>query len=100
MMKQVGRGVALGLKFTLELDVAGDLAFNAKRADALVTVRARSDGGAPGETAFAEILIMDHSRSMASRGKIGEAKRAACAAIDALHDGAYLGIVAGHHQAG
>lgn len=92
-------GSVLGLGFTVEVDVAGDLAFDATRADALITVDARSAEGAGRDAGVAEILIMDRSLSMADRGKIGEAKRAACAAIDALRDGTYLGIIAGNHTA-
>nr|WP_272919861.1 vWA domain-containing protein [Streptomyces sp. SID4948] len=42
---------------------------------------------------------MDRSLSMAGRGKLAEAKRAVCAAIDTLVDGTYLAVVAGNHRA-
>jgi len=84
------------LGFSVEIDADKDLAFAAKRADALVTVRALADSRVAGEAPFAEILIMDRSQSMASGGKIGEAKRAAYKAIDAMRDGALLGIIAGN----
>ncbi|MGW6357650.1 vWA domain-containing protein [Streptomyces sp. NPDC055092] len=91
-----------GLDFTVEVDAEQDLAAGATRADALVTVRAATSG--PGEAAArvprsAEILVMDRSLSMAGFGKLNEAKRAACAAIDTLRDGTLLGIVAGDRTA-
>jgi von Willebrand factor type A domain len=95
----VGGEPALRLTFTIEVDAATDLAVDATRADALITVRARpATGNVPGAQG-AEILIMDRSLSMASRAKLGEAKRAICAAIDTLRDGSYLGIIAGNHEA-
>ncbi len=89
----------LGLSFALEVDAPTDLPYDERRADALVTVTARSSAadaaaGAPG----AEVLIMDRSLSMSGH-KLDEAKRAMCAAIDTLRDGTLLGIVAGHHKA-
>ncbi|MEW2511118.1 VWA domain-containing protein [Streptomyces sp. NPDC046870] len=89
----------LGLGFAVELDAPVDLAHDETRADALVTVRAEAADRAGPQAPTAEVLIMDRSLSMAGRGKLDEAKRAVCAAIDTLHDGAYLGIVAGHHKA-
>ncbi|MDG4858923.1 VWA domain-containing protein [Streptomyces sp. T-3] len=95
-----------GLSFTVEVDAPAELAFDAARADALLTVRARpadeADEGADAAgvaTRSAEILIMDRSLSMAGLGKLDEAKRAICAAVDTLRDGTLLGIVAGHHRA-
>lgn len=92
----------LGLSFALEVDAPSDLAHDEQRADALVTVTARSaaDGEANAlpDRPGAEILIMDRSLSMSGR-KLDEAKRALCAAIDTLRDGTHLGIVAGHHKA-
>jgi Ca-activated chloride channel family protein len=81
------------------VDAPTDLAFDAQRADALVTVRARSAGPPGARPPAAEVLIMDRSLSMAGRRKLDEAKRAVCAAIDALPDGTLLGVVAGHHEA-
>jgi von Willebrand factor type A domain len=86
-------------EFIVEVDPAGDLSFDAERADALLTVCARPAGGTASDAPIAEILIMDASGSMAGGGRIGEARRAACAAIDALRDGTFLGIVAGNHEA-
>ncbi|MFL4951128.1 vWA domain-containing protein [Streptomyces sp. MMS24-I31] len=81
------------------MDAPADLAHDASRADALVTVRARPAGEAAPQAPTAEILIMDRSLSMAGRGKLDEAKRAMCAAIDTLRDGTHLGIVSGNHRA-
>lgn len=91
---------APGLRFTLEVFGTEDLPFDAQRLDVLLTVRGHADAQAPPERGpFAEVLVMDRSLSMASAGKMGEAKRAACAAVDALPDGSYLAVVAGNHEA-
>ena len=42
---------------------------------------------------------MDCSLSMADAGKIGAARQAVCAAVDALPDNTYFGVVAGTHEA-
>ncbi|WP_189326474.1 vWA domain-containing protein [Streptomyces flaveus] len=94
----MGDSSPLGLDFVLEVDALSELAHDDRRADALVTVTARSAGQESAQTPGAEVLIMDRSLSMYGR-KLDEAKRAMCAAIDTLHDGTYLGIVAGHHEA-
>lgn len=99
MTKPALRDAARRLEFTLELDAADEFAFDATRADALLTIHARSGQETPSTLPSAEILIMDRSLSMAAQGKVGEAKRAACAAIDAVRDGTRLGIIAGHHEA-
>jgi Ca-activated chloride channel family protein len=81
------------------VEATADLAYDARRADALVTVHAQvQDGAAPAPRA-AEVLIMDRSLSMAALGKLDAAKEAVCAAVDSVRDGTYLGIVAGHHEA-
>ncbi|MFE9881555.1 VWA domain-containing protein [Streptomyces sp. NPDC005784] len=80
------------------MDAPSDLPYDGRRADALITVTARSAAGSAAQTPSAEILIMDRSLSM-SGYKLEEAKRAMCAAIDTLRDGTLLGIVAGNHQA-
>lgn len=90
---------ASGLRFSLEVFGTEDLSFDAKRLDVLLTVRGRLEAQAPPTSPFAEVLVMDRSLSMASAGKIGEAKRAASAAVDALPDGSYLAVVAGNHEA-
>ncbi|MFM9553474.1 MULTISPECIES: VWA domain-containing protein [Streptomyces] len=92
-------GTAPGLCFTIETDVAGDLAHDAQRADALVTVRAEPVEGGTTDVPLAEVLVMDCSLSMADAGKIGAARQAVCAAVDALPDNTYFGVVAGTHVA-
>ncbi|WP_405585650.1 vWA domain-containing protein [Streptomyces sp. NBC_01190] len=94
----MGDEPSVGLSFTVEVDAPSDLAFDATRADALITVKALAAGGTRPVPA-AEILIMDRSLSMAGRGKLDEAKRAMCAAVDALRDGTRLAIIAGNHTA-
>ncbi|MFG2863807.1 VWA domain-containing protein [Streptomyces sioyaensis] len=89
----------LGLSFDIEMDASSDLAFDDERVDALLTIRASPAADVPSPAPSAEILIMDRSLSMAGLGKLNEAKRAMCAAIDTLRDGTYLGIIAGHHEA-
>jgi Ca-activated chloride channel family protein len=88
----------LGLSFALEVDAPSDLPYDERRADALITVTARSAEGSAERAPSAEILIMDRSLSMTGH-KLDEAKRAMCAAIDTLRDGTLLGIVAGNHNA-
>ncbi|MEU9609098.1 vWA domain-containing protein [Streptomyces sp. NPDC048057] len=97
----MGESSLTALDFTVEVDAPPDLAFDATRVDALVTVRARAveDHGARDPVPSAEVLIMDRSLSMAGLGKLDEAKRAICAAVDTLREGTLLGIVAGHHAA-
>ncbi|MEU6230118.1 VWA domain-containing protein [Streptomyces sp. NPDC047042] len=90
---------AHGLRFTIETNVAGDLPFGATRADALVTVRARPVEQAVSDAPLAVVLVMDTSLSMADGGKLGAAREAVCAAVDALRDGTHFGIVAGNHEA-
>ncbi|WP_034268713.1 vWA domain-containing protein [Actinospica robiniae] len=91
---------ARGLRFTVEVFGTEDLPLDAKRLDVLLTVRSHADARTPPDRSpFAEVLVMDRSLSMASAGKMGEAKRAACAAVDALPDGSYLAVVAGNHEA-
>ncbi|MER5472799.1 vWA domain-containing protein [Streptomyces sp. NPDC002685] len=87
----------MGLSFILEVDAPSDLPYDERRADALITVTARSATGSAEQAPSAEILIMDRSLSMSGH-KLDEAKRAMCAAIDTLRDGTLLGIVAGNHQ--
>ncbi|MFI1828709.1 VWA domain-containing protein [Streptomyces sp. NPDC020412] len=88
------------LDVTVEVDAPTDLALDATRFDALVTVRARAEENArPAPVPSAEVLIMDRSLSMAGLGRLDEAKRAICAAVDTLREGTLFGIVAGHHAA-
>jgi hypothetical protein len=84
MTEPVSGGPGAGLDFTMEIDATRDLAVDADRVEALITIHATS-GGIPGPAArIAEILIMDRSLSMQAQNKIHEAQRAACAAVDAL----------------
>lgn len=87
------------LAFTIDIDATRDLAADADRAEALITIKAPAAGAAGHVPRIAEILVMDRSDSMWGHNKIHEAMRAACAAIDGLPDGALLGIVAGNHAA-
>ncbi|WP_328483354.1 VWA domain-containing protein [Streptomyces sp. NBC_00377] len=88
----------LGLDFALEVDAPSDLPYDERRADALITVTARSAASSAAQAPAAEILIMDRSLSMSGH-RLDEAKRAMCAGIDTLRDGTLLGIVAGNHTA-
>jgi Mg-chelatase subunit ChlD len=99
MTAPVNGGAAPGLDFTLEINATRDLAADASRVEALVTVKAHQAGMAAPAARAVEVLIMDRSRSMMDENKIHEAHRAACAAIDALPGGMLLGIIAGNHAA-
>ena len=88
-----------GLGFSIGIDATSDVAFDADRVEALITVAAHFTGTVAPAARIAEVLIMDRSRSMMSHNKILEARRAACAAIDVLPDGALLGIIGGNHTA-
>jgi hypothetical protein len=99
MTGAVDGGTAPGLGFSIEIDATSAIAFDADRVEALITVAARATGIAPGAARIAEVLIMDRSRSMMSQNKIHEARRAACAAIDMLPDGALFGIIGGNSRA-
>jgi len=99
MTEPVSRETAGELNFAIEIDATRDLAIGTSRVDALVTVTARPTGLATPAARLAEVLIMDRSLSMMSENKMPEARRAACTAIDALPDGAFLGIIAGNRKA-
>ena len=99
MTAPVNGGAAPGLDFTLEIDATRDLGADASRVEALVTVKAQPAGADAPAARAVEVLIMDRSRSMMGENKIHEAHRAAAAAIDALPDGAFLGIIAGNRAA-
>lgn len=88
-----------GLNFAIEIDATDELARDADRVDALITVTASAFGQAGGRARLAVVLIMDRSLSMIRAMKMPEAQRAACAAIDALPDGALLAIIAGNRKA-
>lgn len=95
----VAGGALRELSFTIEIDATRDLAIDTSRIDALIMIKARPTERAAPATRMAEVLIMDRSLSMLSQNKIHEARRAACAAIDALPDGVFLGIIAGNRTA-
>jgi Mg-chelatase subunit ChlD len=99
MTRPMNRPAASGLDFTIQIDATRDLAADADRVEAVITVETRHRGAGSPVPRIAEVLIMDRSMSMMSHNKIGEARRAACAAIDALPDGAHLGIIAGNFTA-
>ncbi|MCK9901026.1 hypothetical protein CC117_18710 [Parafrankia colletiae] len=85
------------ISFTVQADSGGFLARDTTDAHALVTVRAREDG-TPGHrnTDYAEVIIVDCSGSMmAPPTKIYAARRAACAAVDALRPGARFAVIRG-----
>lgn len=92
-------GSGAGLEFAIEIDATRDLAVDADRVEALITIGASHAGMALAPAQTIEVLIMDRSRSMMSQNKIHEARRAACAAIDALPDGTLLAVVAGNQAA-
>lgn len=87
-----------GLEFSMEIDV-DDLAVDASRVDAVITIEAASSVGGTQPVPAAEVLIMDRSNSMSRHFKIHEAQQAVCAAVDALPDGALFAIIAGNHEA-
>jgi Ca-activated chloride channel family protein len=89
----------MSLWFTLTIDETREMARDATRCGALVTVQARPDDGGAVTAGSAEIVIMDRSASMQRFGKLEEAKRAVAAAIDALADGTRFAVVAGNHSA-
>ncbi|HEY0807813.1 MAG TPA: VWA domain-containing protein [Pseudonocardiaceae bacterium] len=65
---------------------------------ALLRVAAAGVGGA--EPDAAEVILLDCSGSMAAPPtKLGTAKKATCAAIDALRDGVQFAVVRGTHEA-
>jgi Mg-chelatase subunit ChlD len=99
MTRPMNRPAASGLDFTIQIDATRDLAADADRVEAIITVETRPGRADDPGPRIVEILIMDRSLSMMSHNKIGEARRAACAAIDALPDGAHLGIIAGNFTA-
>ncbi|MBO0819282.1 MAG: VWA domain-containing protein, partial [Nocardiopsaceae bacterium] len=89
-----------GLAFSIDQIDATHLAVDARRVDAVITVRAAAAGGeAVAAAPLAEVLIMDRSLSMDRGHKIHEAQRAVCVAIDALPDRALFGVVAGESKA-
>jgi hypothetical protein len=89
--------VALG--FGLEVSQNRYLSMSDTGVDAILRVTA-GDRVAGGPVQAAEVILLDCSGSMADPStKIGAARRAACAAVDALRDGTLFAIVQGTHQA-
>lgn len=98
-MDATATGVGTGLRFTVETNVTRDLAYDARRADALITVRAHPATGQGVIEPVAVVLLMDCSLSMKDDGRIRAARQAVCAAVDALPDGTPFAVVAGNHKA-
>ncbi len=67
---------------------------------AIVTVTCAGAGaaGSSDEGAAAEIVIIDTSGSMGA-DKIAAAQQAAVAALDEVHDGVWVAVIAGNHEA-
>jgi Ca-activated chloride channel family protein len=86
-----------GLAFSVQIDV-DDLAADASRVDALITIKAARAHGGGSPPRVAEVLIVDRSLSMDRLRKIDEARAAVCAAIDVIPDGAFFAIIAGNHE--
>lgn len=93
--------------FTIRVDQNPYLPAGGTQMHAIVTVEARTSGGAPaagGEAdparraPAAEIIIVDTSGSMSYSGKMAAAKRAARAAVNVLRDGVHFAVVAGANQ--
>jgi von Willebrand factor type A domain/von Willebrand factor type A C-terminal domain len=89
--------VALG--FGLEVSQNRYLSMSDTAVDAILTVTA-GDGVAGGPAVAAEAILLDCSGSMAAPPtKIAAARRAACAAVEALRDGTLFAIVQGTDHA-
>ncbi|MBL7489986.1 VWA domain-containing protein [Frankia sp. AgW1.1] len=85
------------IEFAVRVDQTLYVPQDETKTDALVTVTTSSNGaGGPGPGAFAEVIIVDCSGSMAfPRTKIAAARQAAGAAVDALQEGAHFAVIAG-----
>jgi hypothetical protein len=71
-----------------------------REVDAIVSVTATGLGAAGTGTDAAEVIVIDCSGSMGDpAAKIGAARRATRAALDALPDGVVFAVVAGRHDA-
>lgn len=71
----------------------------AREISAVLTVTSAPDLPQDEDTDAAEIIIVDCSGSMASRGKITAARQATAAAVDAIGDGTAFAVIAGTHRA-
>ncbi|WP_141579432.1 VWA domain-containing protein [Actinomadura sp. WMMA1423] len=90
-------------EFTVRVDQNPYLPAGGREMHAIVSVEARSSGGAgpavdDGRAPAAEIIIIDTSGSMSYRGKMAAAKRAARAAVNVLRDGVHFAVVAGANR--
>ncbi len=92
-------------EFTVRVDQNPYLPAGGREMHAIVSVEARSSGGAaasgaasPGRAPAAEIIMIDTSGSMSYRGKMAAAKRAARAAVNVLRDGVHFAVVAGANR--
>ncbi|ACY95788.1 MULTISPECIES: VWA domain-containing protein [Thermomonospora] len=88
-------------EFTIKVDQNRYLPVSGGEVHAIVTVEATGSSAPPGGGAAeaAEVIIIDTSGSMASDGKLAEAKRAARTAVDTLRDGVHFAVIAGFHRA-
>src|SRR5690606_12471596 len=94
-----GGGMSEQAQFTIRVDQNKYLPVGGTEVHAIVTVEATG----PLETVAqhaqaAEVIIIDTSTSMATE-RIGEARKAAMAAIDTLRDGVHFAIIAGTTKA-
>lgn len=87
-------------RFTAEVYQNEFLAMGAADVDAVVTVSALDAAPPEAPVGAAEIVIVDASGSMISpSSKLKAAKRATAAAIDAIRDGVWFGVIAGTDEA-
>jgi hypothetical protein len=86
--------------FAVEIHQNPYLPVDGTQVHAIVRVEARSGSAAPAarSTSAAEVIIVDVSASMAGE-RLGAAKRAARAAVDALRDDVDFAVVAGSGEA-
>jgi hypothetical protein len=88
------------LTFTLSVDHNLHLLVGEQKLDAILQVAATESApdAASGHPLAAEVIIIDTSRSMIGP-RIEEARRAASTAVDAIRDGTYFAVIAGHTSA-
>lgn len=89
------------LTFTLGVHHKPYLLQGVRKLDVVVQVTAaeRAAGTADEHPPAAEVIVIDTSSSMEGK-RIEEARRAAAAAVDAMRDGTYFAVIAGHTTAG
>lgn len=83
--------------FTVDVAHSKHLARGTAETDAIITVTT-ADADA-GNSHAAVVIMLDTSASMFRPSKLAAARRAACAAIDALRDGTAFAVLAGTDQA-